>query len=1250
MQRAVAANRFERIRCLGEGGMGIVYEARDLKNGGRVALKTLRRFSAGGLLRFKREFRALQGLQHPNLVTYGELMSDGDEWFFTMELVLGCDFLSYVCPGLARWQRAEHSRQTSVDEPQRSERENAPTEPRISVAPPAPNDPFDERRLRDARHQLADGLDALHANGLVHRDIKPSNIRVTDEGRVVLLDFGVVGELSGGMSVTAHGIVGTPNYMAPEQATGAPVGPEADWYSVGVLLYEALTGELPFSGPALDVLVEKQASHPSPPSSRRSQIPPDLDELCSALLRYDPPARSTGRDVLRACGVSEMRTRAEPSRAPESVFVGRDREMDRLRDAFASSRKGTVSVMIAGESGVGKTSLVREFTESVRAEQRDALVLEGRCYARESVPYRAFDGVVDALTLALMRMGEAAIKPMLPEALAPLVQLFPVLARVPAIERVARTQLQDAEPHETRARAFAALRELFGRLSAQAPVVIVMDDAQWADDDGLLLVSETLSSPGSPRVLLLATVRDLATDPGQPMARDRVAASLPGDLRRFELLPLNENEGAELAARLLEREGRASAGDAQAIARDAAGNPLFIETLAAHEGAGAGLDGAPRLEDAIWSRVQALDPGARQVVETLSVIGAPIAQDVLRRALPSVPEFLRSIGVLLGARLVQTVSPRDDDAVALYHDRIRTAVAGKLAEDQRRAIHHRLAIALESSPDASAEALVHWLGAGDTHMAAACAIRAADAAAAVLAFERAAALYRMGLELEKPEGEQAVLLRERLGDALGNAGRGREAARAYLAAATRGSSTRSLDLRRRAAERLFCSGRIDEGDVILGSVLQAVGLRSPQTPLGNLLSLVACTLYLTIRGMKFRPRPGPLDLRDVLRVDCLLTAGQIGMSDHLRGSRFLARALVEALALGEPTRIARTLAFYAASQTAKGEPVFERSMASSVLVTKMAHECGQPHLEAYSQVVSGFAHHLTGRWREARKLFKEAEENLATRCVGVAYELASMRVFLFREMFYAGELDDLVPRLAIRMREAEQREDGYAQMNFRSNATVYLALARDDVPAASADLRWIEEHLPSRVYHLQHVHYLMALGHTLLFEGRARAARAAFEAHQRALRRSLLMRVQAIRVNHRELRGRVCLALLAAGPSRSLRAELLRLVGGLEREQIIWAAAHAELLRACLARLDRQRDRAMAHFAAAEAGFDQSGMDLLVRVAQAARGCVMAGLKGEALTKSAYAWLLGRGFREPARICALYAPGIPGVGTEDDDS
>jgi eukaryotic-like serine/threonine-protein kinase len=142
--------RFEVVRFLGAGGMGEVYEVLDREHDARLAAKVMRRLDAHVLYRFKREFRIVQELAHPNLAALGELHELGGLWFFTMELVDGVDFLHHV------------------------------------------RDPaFDEVRLRAALRQLCEALAFLHAHGKVHRDVKPTNVLVTPAGRVVLLDFGL---------------------------------------------------------------------------------------------------------------------------------------------------------------------------------------------------------------------------------------------------------------------------------------------------------------------------------------------------------------------------------------------------------------------------------------------------------------------------------------------------------------------------------------------------------------------------------------------------------------------------------------------------------------------------------------------------------------------------------------------------------------------------------------------------------------------------------------------------------------------------------------------------------------------------------------------------------------------------------------------------------------------------------------------------------------------------------------------------
>ena len=244
---------YQILGLLGSGGMGVVYRALDKNRVRQVALKTVRHESPKAIDRFKHEFRSLLEVVHVNLVRLYELIFDGRGWYIVMELVDGVDFLRYVrddagIPG-------EMWRQTGVTttEADGGQALLAPVHnPVVVDQAPTPLSSTGRRRLREVLLQLAQGIAALHGAGKLHRDIKPSNVLVTPGRRVVLLDFGLATELGHrGLTLTTEAQpLGTAAYMSPEQAAGTKVSAASDWYSMGVMLHEALTGRLPFQGSA----------------------------------------------------------------------------------------------------------------------------------------------------------------------------------------------------------------------------------------------------------------------------------------------------------------------------------------------------------------------------------------------------------------------------------------------------------------------------------------------------------------------------------------------------------------------------------------------------------------------------------------------------------------------------------------------------------------------------------------------------------------------------------------------------------------------------------------------------------------------------------------------------------------------------------------------------------------------------------------------------------------------------------------
>jgi serine/threonine protein kinase len=1224
--------RFQVLRRLGEGGMGVVYEALDRERNTVVALKTLQRGGGDAVSSFKHEFRALQDVQHPNLVQLGELTWDEGRLFFTMELVTGCDFIRYVCPREGSSREESSYGGDTVSHPSSVEPHSAQA---LTV-----KEPVDEGRLRAALIQLSQGLGALHRARKVHRDIKPSNILVTDRGRVVILDFGILADLD--LAPVSGRVTGTWRFMAPEQARGSLVGPSADWYSVGVLLYLALTGRLPFDGTPEELVAAKTTRDPIPPSASGTGIPADLDRLCMQLLRRDPRERPTGLEVLRRLGavdVLEERSTSTP------IFVGRRRELETLEATYREMQRGkAMSVLVHGESGMGKSAIVRQFTNLLGNEKRRPLVLAGRCYERESVPYKAVDEVIDALSRYLCSLAKDVLATLLPERMPLLATVFPVLRR---LEEVAQAPLEPdttVEPVELRSRLFSTLRDLLSRLAGQGAVVLVIDDLQWADADSLALLAE-LMRPPAPEVMFLATVRTAAE--GQSASGQTVgdlALGIPGELLLLRVDSLPAADAHDLVERLASAAGSKSV-DPKTIADEAGGHPLFIDALVRHRRA----EGSPlervRLEDALWSRIEALDDPSRKLLEAVAVAGGPLMQETAALA-ASVEggHFSRLASCLRVANLARTNGARKTDTMEVFHDKVRQTILSHLPSGARMSWHRRLAVALEAGDRADPEALtVHWREAKEGERAAHYAIKAAEQASKALAFERSAQLYRMGLELYPRGGGEERALSIKLGSALANAGRGGEAARVFLSASEGASASDRLDLLRRAGEQFLLSGHVAEGVDTMRSVLAAVHMKFPATPRSALAAMLFRRLQIAVRGTKYVARDeSQVAHSDLARIDaCGVVASGMGRVDNIRAAYFQTRYLLWALKAGERVRLSRALAVDVGYSAVQGGKSQRRTARKIKLALDIARETGDPRSSLWVTGFCGFAASLEGRWREGLD-FGERAFRMAIEMTGTTWERDSVEIFVMWCLYYQGRLQDLARRAPLGVKEAMARGDLYAATNLRTGCCNVAWLVTDQPDEAMKQCEAALAEWPRDRFYLQHYYGMFALTQIDLYRGDSEAAWRRVTEFWPRLRASMILRIQKVRCDAIDLRARCALACAARSrhPAPFLREAR---VGArrLEREKMPWTTPLAHLTRAAIAHRVGRPAEAIPLLAEAARGFHATDMAMHRAVAEWRHGQLVGGQKGETIISGAQAWMAGESVKNPGAFVRLYAPGYP---------
>jgi Nif-specific regulatory protein len=742
------------IRSLGEGGMGSVWLAFDTHQGERpVALKMLRPEAIGpGVVDlFRREFRAMTRLRHPNLAeVYDFGTADGEgRHFLTMEYVPGRHF------GLL---------------------------PRREVL-----DRFDDLAV-----QILRALDYIHARGVLHNDIKPQNIQVRATYELKLLDFGLAHDEAG---PAGPEVSGTVHYIAPERFQGGPADARSDLYSLGVVLYEALTGRQPFAGDDPGrVIQEILRGDVPPPRVLAPDLPERVEAFLLALLARAPGDRpsSAGAALDRLnrgrpepLGLDTPETRA--SFVTTGRFVGRDAELDSLLDLAAAhaaapgdDASGPRLILLRGPGGIGKSRLLRELR--YRLQLQGIRNLTGRYYEDAGAPLEA---VVEILRQAPGRENLPAplwrvLERLLPSEAAagrPAIAADAAAAGRPAPAAGDRypggPPRPDPHPETSKEEFIAAVADILDRLGAGEPGVLFLEDLHWCDAPGVLLLEHALLRAGRGPWLFIGTLRDEEAAAGPVGDLLRRAPTLER-VRLMPLAPLTKEQVADLLASMVPFEERPDH-LAGMLADRTDGNPLYLEELMkslAEAGTlrrrgDAWVAESPALEavrlpdslaSAVVHRLAGLPPPERGLAELLAVFNRPVPAPLLARAAGLDEERTAALlGALDRLRLAGVEPQRSGPPLAsLSHSRIRDAIYGDIAQPRRRDLHREAGRALEEAHRDALDQVVeelahHFASAGDRERAADYCTRAARRAMDLYTIRRAIRFGERALEFVPAE-------------------------------------------------------------------------------------------------------------------------------------------------------------------------------------------------------------------------------------------------------------------------------------------------------------------------------------------------------------------------------------------------------------------------------------------------------------------------------------------------------------------
>ncbi len=760
-------DRYKLLEKLGEGGFGVVWAAEQQMPVKRpVALKVIKvgMDSRQVIARFEAERQALAVMDHPNIAKVLDAgATQTDRPYFVMELVKGVPITTYC----------EKNELTSRQRLQLF----------IAVC-------------RAVQH--------AHLKGIIHRDLKPTNVLVAeydDQAVPKVIDFGVAKVLNQTLSektIYTHlgQIIGTIDYMSPEQALGSAVSPQSDLYSLGVMLYEIAAGRRPFYGDtALAVISQHVNSPPVAPSWHSPTIPEALDRLILELLAKSPADRPTSATVVAdslevmlsappaQVKIVPARQRTSLDRLASGVFVGRIQEMTQLREGLEAAMAGRGQMfLLSGEPGSGKTRLTEELT--TYAQLRGASVVFGKSFDGEGAP--AFWPWVQAIRRYTHDRRAKELYDVMGPGAADIAQLdSEIRQRLPAALPTPLT----LEPEQARFRLFDSITTFLRNAARSRPVLLILDDLQWADEPSLRLLQFLAQEIRDANLLIVGTYRDVALGRGHPLARTlaeigredlgiqiRLGGLSSEEVGRYIELTSGINPPPILIQRIWDK---------------TEGNPFFVSEIIRllitqgllenpDQCADLQIDIPPRVRDVVRRRLEQLSDRCNETLTLAALYGREFSLEVIEALKGGDNErVLDDLEEAADARIIAEARGRELSYLFM-HDLVREAVCDQVKTARRTRMHAHIAGVLERLYQGReiehhlAELALHFLAAGraaDPDKAIDYSIRAGRRSLDQLAHEEAARHFGAALKvLESKDAPAPPLDQSRLCELLQNLG------------------------------------------------------------------------------------------------------------------------------------------------------------------------------------------------------------------------------------------------------------------------------------------------------------------------------------------------------------------------------------------------------------------------------------------------------------------------------------------------